>query len=583
MVEYSTIRVCLQSLGGDLYESIVRGPSGDGRTQFELSFGIDDRRELARTVAHSRARLRRIETTESTYARAFGERIFGLVFKDTALDVLRASSRQVQEGGGGLRFMFELEGAPKLRNVPWELLYDPPRFISTSAETPILRHVELAALRPPLELRPPLRILGLVSNPSTTPPLDVEREQAQLLRACGASIDEGLLKVQWTRDGSLSGLLEHLEDGPWHVFHFIGHGDFDEAKEDGVLIFEGPAGRAERVPSNKLAAILQGYPELRLVVINACEGARVALDSSGVAVSLMKHGLPAVIAMQFEITDEAAIGFAGGFYASLVRNHPVDKALADARRSMLAAGHDLEWATPVLFMGRDDGRLFDLRRERKRPSQSERDRSSQPERERRPQQAQTQSKPGARERPRPREQAQASQHESPPHSAHAASKQAAAVVEPGATKWRPAFQPHIAPWPAVESGVSYASFGMRLMASLCDGALVGVCYVVLVTVLGGNVGSDMAVVLAYCYWVGMEGHEGQTLGKRWMKIRVLDADTGRPIGYMSALKRSFARALVMLTAGWGYLSMLADRQRRGIHDKVTRTIVVADPPSSLAA
>jgi hypothetical protein len=79
-----------------------------------------------------------------------------------------------------------------------------------------------------------------------------------------------------------------------------------------------------------------------------------------VAQSLVQQGIPAVIAMQFEITDQAALTFSQNFYASLVDGSPVDAALSEARMSIFASGNDIEWGTPVLFTRSSDGRLFDI-------------------------------------------------------------------------------------------------------------------------------------------------------------------------------------------------------------------------------
>lgn len=97
-------------------------------------------------------------------------------------------------------------------------------------------------------------------------------------------------------------------------------------------------------------------------MLNSCEGTRSShVDPfSGAAASLVHHGVPAVIGMQFEITDAAAIAFANRLYASLARNFPVDAALAQARRSIFAAGNDIEFGTPVLFLRGKDAHLFDL-------------------------------------------------------------------------------------------------------------------------------------------------------------------------------------------------------------------------------
>jgi len=104
--------------------------------------------------------------------------------------------------------------------------------------------------------------------------------------------------------------------------------------------------------------------------LNACEAGGVAEgDASarirvGVARSLAQSGVPAVVAMQFPISDLAAITFAREFYKVLLGKeeiHSVDGAVTYARAAIqrnLPYG-TLEWATPVLYMQTPDGRLFD--------------------------------------------------------------------------------------------------------------------------------------------------------------------------------------------------------------------------------
>jgi CHAT domain len=87
-----------------------------------------------------------------------------------------------------------------------------------------------------------------------------------------------------------------------------------------------------------------------------------------VAAALVRRELPAVIAMQFEITDRAAISFADWFYTALTHGLPIDAALAEARKGIYGSGNDLEWATPVLFMRVPDGRIFDIREAERAPA-----------------------------------------------------------------------------------------------------------------------------------------------------------------------------------------------------------------------
>ena len=108
--------------------------------------------------------------------------------------------------------------------------------------------------------------------------------------------------------------------------------------------------------------MLQDERSLRLAVLNSCEGARTShVDPfSGVASSLVECGIPAVIGMQFEITDDAAITFSERLYTALAQGYPVDAALAQARKAIFAGGHDIEFGTPVLFLRGADARLFDV-------------------------------------------------------------------------------------------------------------------------------------------------------------------------------------------------------------------------------
>ncbi|MEZ4682976.1 MAG: CHAT domain-containing protein [Caldilineaceae bacterium] len=145
-----------------------------------------------------------------------------------------------------------------------------------------------------------------------------------------------------------------------HIFHFVGHGGFDSRSQEGVLLFEDEFGHSHPVSGLYLGTLLHDHPALRLVLLNACEGARAGVDDpfSGVAQQMLRQGIPAAIAMQFEITDEATADLAGSFYTALTDGYPVDAALAEARKSIFLHGNDIEWGTPVLYMRTPNGQLF---------------------------------------------------------------------------------------------------------------------------------------------------------------------------------------------------------------------------------
>jgi hypothetical protein len=222
-----------------------------------------------------------------------------------------------------------------------------------------------------LPVTPPLRVLAVVADPSDYPRLDVEREWATLRGALGGLQQRGLVHVERLDEARLPVLQQRLRQVPCHVLHFVGHGGFDTATRDGVLVLEGDDERSHLVSGQDLGVLLHDHRALRLVVLNACEGARASrVDPfAGTAQSLVQQGLPAVIAMQFEITDEAAIIFAREFYSAIADGYPVDASLAEARKALFLAGHVLEWGTPVLYTRTPDGRIFDVDRPGAHPAQ----------------------------------------------------------------------------------------------------------------------------------------------------------------------------------------------------------------------
>ena len=112
----------------------------------------------------------------------------------------------------------------------------------------------------------------------------------------------------------------------------------------------------------QLGTLFQNYPALRLTLLNSCEGARQSSADpfSGVATALVRSGILAVIGMQFEISDTAAVRFSEDFYAMLASGLPIDAAIAEARMGVFCLPNWVEWATPVLYMRSPDGRLFNI-------------------------------------------------------------------------------------------------------------------------------------------------------------------------------------------------------------------------------
>jgi hypothetical protein len=349
----------------DAYRVYATAPCGEAAGRFELPFEDLEIENFVLRASRGAQTRRRMESSQTESARIFGGRLFGALFRERLRDVYQCAMSDADSAGHGLRITLALTDTPELMDLPWEFLYDEPNFLAISVMTPVVRYLDLPRQRRPLGIEPPLRILGMVSSPTDAVPLDTERERANLDRALGGLIDSGLVELHWLQEATLSALLHELRTEAYHVFHYIGHGMYDHAVDDGVLLLEGEDGRGRPVSGTELGTILHDCRSLRLAVLNACEGARTARDDpfAGVAASLVQREIPAVIAMQFEITDQAAVVFGEGFYEAVAAGFPVDAALAEARKSIFADQNDIEWGTPVLFMRVADGRIFEVPRE----------------------------------------------------------------------------------------------------------------------------------------------------------------------------------------------------------------------------
>lgn len=66
---------------------------------------------------------------------------------------------------------------------------------------------------------------------------------------------------------------------------------------------------------------------------------------------------------------------------------------------------------------------------------------------------------------------------------------------------------------------------------------------------------------------------GQTPGKRLMRIRVLRLD-GQPMTWWAAFERFGGYAASIFTGLLGFVQILWDRNRQGMHDKICETVVI---------
>jgi sugar lactone lactonase YvrE len=366
-LDYLDFELAIGSGSGREYPiAVVRSAAGEAHETMHFPFdelALENQLlSLQNALLRSGGKRRQILSPGEQTVQNFGRALFEALFTGEVRSHYAVSRREAAQQGKGLRLKLRIL-SPELSALPWEFLFDPGQaeYVCLSSNTPIIRYLELPQPPQPLVVNTPLHILGMVASPSNLVDLDIEREKQRVEEAIKDLQATGMVKLTWLQGKTWHDLQRALRRGAWHIFHFIGHGGFDPQTDEGLVAFEDSAGQAQLLSATHLGRLLSDHFHLRLVVLNACEGARGSKRDvfSSTAAILVRRGIPAVLAMQYEITDRAAIELSRAFYEALADGLPVDAAVGEARKAIsLGIANTVEWGTPVLHMRSPNGVLF---------------------------------------------------------------------------------------------------------------------------------------------------------------------------------------------------------------------------------
>jgi hypothetical protein len=273
---------------------------------------------------------------------------------------------RLREAAGGPLLLRLMVHDPELQAVPWEALCKPGEALGFWAGAPDILPVRgVTSSEPwlPPAVEGAVRVLAIA--PRGGPSL------ASLSGALEARINAG--EIAWlnpiegpaARPQSLLGLLRR---GPSpHVIHFLGHGGL----RDGIPVLSLDDGGGDDdddswLPVELLAQQLQASfrGELRLVVLECCEGARPSALASAAEI-LARAGADAVVAHLWPVKADVARAFSTEIYRVLAgadRNAgDITVAVNEARRVILGAfGGSAEAFSPVLYLRGPDGVIFNF-------------------------------------------------------------------------------------------------------------------------------------------------------------------------------------------------------------------------------
>jgi hypothetical protein len=310
---------------------------------------------------------------EDGAANAYGVALAKGLFADADVRAKYSQFKAAVEGADDdLRVkLFVDRSAPELHRLRWELLADPDtqQPLATSERILFSRFGSSSDWRPVrLRAKAELAALVAVSNPSDLDayglaPVDVEGEVARAREHL-----QGTKVTVLGHDAAEPLTLDRLADGlrgGVDILYLVCHGGLQRDKGP-LLYLQGEDGKAKVARGDELAQRLGELVERpRLVVLASCESAGSQQLSTGAAIdagqlvplapALAEAGVHAVLAMQGKISMETVKTAMPVFFAELLKDGQIDRALAVARGRVRERQDS--WM-PALFLRLKGGRIW---------------------------------------------------------------------------------------------------------------------------------------------------------------------------------------------------------------------------------
>lgn len=242
----------------------------------------------------------------------------------------------------------------RLSPIPWELMHD--------------GHVEMG--RGFLGLKYPVyRRLQTVTSPGQVAggiqkALVVAADPTQRLDGLDGEVDwlkatlEGAgltVDVRRPDDPDVSdpeAIKRLLRDGGYQLFHFAGHGRFDEADPSRSRLILGLARERGKALTAAALADVARESALVMVFLSACQVGQTeelpplrTWEEGGVVDALTRAGVPATVGMRWIVGDENGRKLVQTFYTDLLAGKSAERALMHARQEV---ADQPDWANPIL-------------------------------------------------------------------------------------------------------------------------------------------------------------------------------------------------------------------------------------------
>lgn len=306
-----------------------------------------------------------------------------LFASDTLKSFLKEARARLKDADWKLRLrLYFGSTASSLHQLHWEKLRDPREpnaFLAPDATVILSRYMASTTLRPGMRPKGQLKALVVIADPENIGAYAgadgqrltrIKDVQEEVMRAKNSlqGIEVTILQADNPANRpTLNRLLDKLAEG-YGILYLVCHGVM--AKDAGPFIYlETENGQVESInisgPNGFVTRLSQLATLPQLVVLASCQSAGnadefVSRDGGVLAAfgpRLVEIGVPAVVAMQGNITQKTIAEFMPRFFTQLMEHSEIDRAMAEARRSVLVSKRP-DWWMPVLFTRLTSGRLW---------------------------------------------------------------------------------------------------------------------------------------------------------------------------------------------------------------------------------
>jgi len=242
----------------------------------------------------------------------------------------------------------------RLSPVPWELLHDGQVTLGRGflgLKYPVYRRMPDGAALNRMAGRIQKALLVAADPTQTLGELNAEMDWLKTtLEGAGLTVD-----VRRPDDPDVSdpeAIKRLLRDGGYQLFHFTGHGLFNDDQPTRSKLMLGRARERDIALTAEALAEVARESALVLVFLSACEvGLTDELplsrpwEEAGVVDALTRAGVPATVGMRWRVGDQNSRKIAQTFYTELLGGKPAERALTFARQ---AVAGEADWANPIL-------------------------------------------------------------------------------------------------------------------------------------------------------------------------------------------------------------------------------------------